>query len=1264
MKKILNIFAVLFVVLFSAQTGLTNTENYTYEKTCLNEDCSRKSENVQYFDSWGKLVQSIDIKGSPSGKDVVSHIEYDAFGRHVKSFLPVPQPGTQDGSIYTSPLSNASTIYGAEKIYSESILEDSPLDKILQQVQLGNDWSGKPVKFGYDINSTADGVKKFSVTTWKEGATDAVLNGSGIYIEGKLHKSSVTDEDGNTTIQFKNNRGQLVLARKVLNASENADTYYVYNEYGHLAFVLPPLASAREDIATNAIKQDELCYQYHYDGWNRLVEKKVPGKGWEYMVYDKSGRMILTQDANLKLQDKWLFTKYDQFSRPIYTGILNSPAGRIQQANAIEAHGTNYEIRSTSSWNNSGIDVFYTNNSAYPTANFKLLSVNYYDTYPTGSPVIPSQIMNQKVLNQSGQGSNQRTTQSFPVASFVKNIEDDNWTKSYSWYDTGGSLIGLQSINHLGGYTRTETELDFAGVAKQTKVYHKRLKTDAEKVITQSFTYDIQNRLLVHKHRIDNNPEEILAQNEYNELSQVKTKKVGGTDIAQPLQVMDYTYNIRGWLTRINDPANLNGKLFGYEVRYNNPVYSNIADGKYNGTITEVDWKNASEDVLKRYTYSYDALSRLKDAVYTEPNTTTPFNNYYNEHLTYDLNGNIATLKRNAFPVMGNTATQVDDLVYEYSGNRLNRVIENALNETGYEGGNNLVTYDQNGNMKDMLDKGIQSIGYNLLDLPNQLSVKDYFSNANINTLYSADGTKLRKTKRSMREGKGSLDITSITDYLDGFQYQYQEGGEICIRCKTEVAFEAQAYKNITSPIKVTPEWKLDFVVTAEGFYSFAENRYIYQYKDHLGNTRVSFTKNSTGALEVTDTNNYYPFGLNHIGNSFLATLGSYNAYKYNGKEVQETGMYDYGARMYMPDLARWGVVDALAEQMRRYSPYNYAFNNPVNYIDPDGNSPRSTYGEHSAFNGDYDPNSSLSGYNGMGGAQGMYFASDAGGGMAGSSGDLTGMLTKMKYLGGSWDNIGGSFLDSNGINLDYFGNYKSLNVNYAEGGIGERIIEIPEVVLSGNSPLVWALQLRNHVNAFMQGWNAQSFLEWKKSTCGHCFDGPIQYIGGAGDPAGFFDIGGQVLSTWEPKNRYLAMAAGIVGAIALRKPGLATKEATGAYYSVAYEMKLADNLYPGKSGYIHFKTANTALSNAMKSDARFAAGISDLGITIPKSATGNILGKSPANWVWHHDVGQGVMQLVPKSQHPSIPGGIFWKTMHPDGKGGMSLWGGGYKSK
>ncbi|WP_409515166.1 RHS repeat-associated core domain-containing protein [Chryseobacterium sp.] len=91
------------------------------------------------------------------------------------------------------------------------------------------------------------------------------------------------------------------------------------------------------------------------------------------------------------------------------------------------------------------------------------------------------------------------------------------------------------------------------------------------------------------------------------------------------------------------------------------------------------------------------------------------------------------------------------------------------------------------------------------------------------------------------------------------------------------------------------------------------------------------------------EESNYYPFGLKHQGyndGSLLNDFGTNYNYKYNGKELQETGMYDYGARFYMPDIGRWGVVDPLAEKMTRQSPYNYAFNNPMSFIDPDGRYP------------------------------------------------------------------------------------------------------------------------------------------------------------------------------------------------------------------------------------------------------------------------------------------------------------------------------------
>ncbi|MDN3691174.1 DUF6443 domain-containing protein [Chryseobacterium tructae] len=945
MKKLIIPIGVLLVSIH-AKAQFTNTQNYIQTRVYLEPVTqttgnAKQNNSVQYFDGLGRLKQLISIKSSPKGNDVVLPVTYDGFGNQTREYLPVPQSGTQNGTIYAQsagqvnfPVGDPQNLYANEKAFSEKIPEPSPLGRIKDQIQVGNDWQNKPVKFEYGSNSTPDQVKKFTVTTnWDNEATKSDPPTSGFYLEAQLYKNTITDEDGNKTIEFTNDRGQIILVRKVISDSENADTYYVYNEFDQLVFVVPPLLSKIQNWTPE--DRNNFAFEYSYDRKGRLVEKKLPGKGKECMVYDNNDRLVLYQDANLKGLNKWLITKYDYQGRTVYTGFLTGGerAGRQNEIKDLVIT----ESRSTTGFNRNGMTVYYTDNyfvGEIPT----ILTVNYYDSYPQYgfNPAFPTNILGESVLTETPNAKGV-SIKGLSVMSLVKNVEDDNWTKSYLYYDSKGRAIGTHSINYLGGYTHTESKLDFAGVVQNTVTTHVRTPNEAGVNIKERFVYDSQNRLKERWHKIEGRKEELIAANTYNELSQLESKKVGGVSVSYPLQQIDYKYNIRGWMTHINDPANLGSDLFGYKINYNKVEGKEVPNNdyldlkvkpKYNGNIAEVSWKTLTEvnEPLKTYGYVYDPLNRLSAGFYQKAGNELA--KEYFERLEYDLNGNVTRLKRSAGMLIGsNTALAIDDLKYDYIGNKLIRITDQQMNFSGYPYTANpgTIVYDNgnvsgNGNMTSHPDKGISSIQYNYLNLPKQIiqssKVTDY--------TYRADGTKVKKLF-------GDIE----TDYLDGFQYKSTRPSEENSSGGGGIILEPDPSEVATIKLRIIP--------TSEGYYDVLNKLYVYNYTDHLGNVRLSYADTNQDGLiqprqyfqsqcedipwdpwnppncidtwkpgEIVENNNYYPFGLLH---DYTATAQNAYQYKYNGKELQETGMYDYGARMYMSDIARWGVTDPLADK-------------------------------------------------------------------------------------------------------------------------------------------------------------------------------------------------------------------------------------------------------------------------------------------------------------------------------------------------------------
>jgi len=905
-------------------------------------------QTINYLDGLGRPLQSVQVKGSPGLRDIVAPVAYDILGREDKKYLPYPETApssngnykttalTDQVSFYTNPSSSA---WGAPNVvpipdaaFSKTVFEASPLGRVMEQGSPGAVWqpgasrsatSGRTSVMEYGTNnaSVAYATTGFAVRLYAavrvtvagrtHERTLSNVAGKTYYDANELYLTISKDENwtstdvkAGTVEEYKDKEGKVVLKRTFNRTGTSTittlSTYYVYDDFGNLSFVLPPGANPDAVAVPTATLQDNFCYQYRYDERTRLIEKKIPGKGWEYMVYNRLDQVVASQDAvqRAKAGQDWLYTKYDALGRIIQTGIYTYPSSNANTSYRSALQATvNGQASTINLWEKriSGADY---SNECWPITGSAtdILSLNYYDdyTFPGGS-------------TYPFDGGSSRT-EGLLTGSKLKVLGSSNQLLTVLYYDEKGRVSRSFKQHYLGGladaanYDETSNTYNFTGELTSSQRIHKA--GAAVTTIVNKFEYDHVGRKAGTKMQINGGAEVTLSKLNYNEVGQLIEKKLhsvsdgntivsdislGSADVllsgqqrtvvavnsitltngfeaktgstfnalispGNPfLQTVNYAYNERGWLKQ-----SISGQ-FSMKLGYDT-----LSNPQYNGNIATQEWGNSNSSFPNKFIYTYDQLNRLTNGTSTGVSMS--------EALTYDVMGNILSLTRDG--VAQN---------YTYNGNKVRKVTGGALR--GY-------TYDANGNA---LTDTLNTFTYNQLNLP--ATVIRSSPALNLAYTYDASGSKLTKVA-------GGITRT----YIDGIEYN----GSV-----------------------------IDIIHTGEGVARNNSGTYSYEYNltDHLGNVRYTFNKHpTTGEVQTLQQDNYYPFGMQKV-----ASAGP-NKYLYNGKELQsELGQLDYGARFYDPMIGRWNVIDPLAEEFDHISPYNYAMNNPILMIDPDGMSADTT---------------------------------------------------------------------------------------------------------------------------------------------------------------------------------------------------------------------------------------------------------------------------------------------------------------------------------
>ena len=321
---------------------------------------SQSYKTFTYFDGLGRPKQTVSKQGSVSGKDIITPVVHDNYGRQKIDYLPYAgnngsPPGEYRPSAVSEQNSYYTSLYGPNPVgYAEKSFEPSPLNRVDKQAAQGKSWkmgSGRELKFSGRPNTAADAVRIFTVNSGGLPVTSSAFTANSLWVEVS------DDEDNLRTVTYTDKLDRVVMKKVQDKASPAADghtgwlcTYYVYDDFSRLRVVIPPgavetiaAANWHSNTSTNTTLANGQYFRYSYDGRGRLVEKRIPGKGKEWMVHDNQDRLVGYQDSIMASASpkEWLYTKYDGLGRVVMTGITTSNGSRADIQGILDGAASN-----------------------------------------------------------------------------------------------------------------------------------------------------------------------------------------------------------------------------------------------------------------------------------------------------------------------------------------------------------------------------------------------------------------------------------------------------------------------------------------------------------------------------------------------------------------------------------------------------------------------------------------------------------------------------------------------------------------------------------------------------------------------------------------------------------------------------------------------------------------------------------------------------------------------------------------------------------